>query len=34
MNIVMNKRFEYKELPDMIEIRGQIDRIAAQPTIG
>lgn len=34
MHIVMNKRFEYKDLPDMIEIRSQIDKIAAQTTIG
>lgn len=30
MKIVMNKRFEYRDLPDMIEIRSQINKIAAQ----
>lgn len=30
MNIVINKRFEYRDLPDMIEIRSQINKIAAQ----
>jgi len=30
----MNKRFEYKDLPDMHEIRSQIDKIAVQTTIG
>lgn len=34
MKITMNKRFEYKDLPDMNEIRSQIDKIAAQTTIG
>lgn len=34
MNIIMNKRFEYKDLPDMNEIRSQIDKIAANTTIG
>ncbi|MBR5534620.1 MAG: cobalamin-dependent protein [Ruminiclostridium sp.] len=34
MNIIMNKRFEYKDLPDMREIHSQIDKIAAQTTIG
>jgi len=34
MNIVLNKRFEYKDLPDMKEIHSQIDKIAEQTTIG
>lgn len=34
MIIKMNKRFEYKDLPDMNEINNQIDKIAAQTTIG
>lgn len=34
MRITMNKRFEFKDLPDMSEIRSQIDKIAAQITIG
>ena len=34
MNIMMNKRFEYKDLPDMREINSQIEKIAAQTTIG
>jgi methylmalonyl-CoA mutase cobalamin-binding domain/chain len=34
MQITMNKRFEFKDLPDMKEIRSQIDKIAAQTTIG
>lgn len=34
MKITMNKRFEYKDLPDMNEIRSQVDKIAAQTTIG
>lgn len=34
MKITMRKRFEYKDLPDMNEIRSQIDRIAAHTTIG
>ena len=34
MKITMNKRFEYKDLPDMIEINSQIDKIAAETTIG
>lgn len=34
MKITMKKRFEYKDLPDMNEIRSQIDRIAAHTTIG
>ncbi len=34
MKITMNKRFEYKDLPDMNEIRSRIDKIAVQTTIG
>lgn len=34
MQITMNKRFDFKDLPDMKEIRSQIDKIAAQTTIG
>ncbi|MCQ1530686.1 cobalamin-dependent protein [Lutispora saccharofermentans] len=34
MKIIMKKRFEYKDLPDMNEIRSQIDKVAAHTTIG
>lgn len=34
MNITMNKRFEYKDLPDMKDINSQIDKIASDITIG
>ena len=34
MKITMSKRFEYKDLPNMNEIRSQIDKIAAHTTIG
>lgn len=34
MKLVLNKRFEYKDLPDMKDLWGQIDRIAAETTIG
>ena len=34
MNIILNKRFEYKDLPDMKEINRQIAQIAAQTSIG
>ena len=34
MQITLNKRFEYKDLPDMKEIWSQVDKIAAQTTVG
>lgn len=34
MEIKMNKRFEYKDLPDMNSIHDDIDKIAEQVTIG
>ena len=34
MKLILNKRFEYKDLPSMSEINSQIDRIARQTTIG
>lgn len=34
MKITMNKRFEWKDLPDMREINSQIEKIASQTTIG
>ena len=34
MKLILNKRFEYKDLPSMSEINAQIDKIAKQTTIG
>ena len=34
MKLALNKRFEYKDLPDMAEINSQVDKIAAETTIG
>ncbi|WP_236860169.1 cobalamin-dependent protein [Candidatus Formimonas warabiya] len=34
MNIEMKKRFDYKNLPDMREIFGEVEKIAAETTIG
>ena len=34
MQIEIKKRFEYKELPDMREIFAEVDKIAAETTIG